>query len=502
MDKVYIREMWQALKRELVNFRYLSVFLFAFVSFAILGVGCLWPNTFETSAVLFADKTNIIEPLLKEVTKVARSEQAGNLIYTRNILTDAAKRVDLIRDGMPQEEQELVIIALRKKLKVTQERNEDLIQIKYSNKSADASFETLNAVISAFMDSTDRKKRDASLSAYNFLAAQVQTYKKQLEAAELRLKDFNTQNRDGTADLVTTRISAVRNEIETLKITIEETQSRLALIQRQLGAEGQNLQLKARLDELKNRRQTMVSYITQLQLSYKDTYPDIVSLKGQLKELDDQIKKASNSTEVVGSAEKSQNPLFEELRKQLSATELDLHSQTRRLESLNGILGEETQRAERIAASQAQFSDLTRDYSVTKRVYEEMLAKKESARLSMTIDVEGQGVSYRIQEPATFPLKPTGLHFIHFAVLGPFLGFLFPIAALIAYVMVDPHLRSSRVLQNQLGPEIELLGVIPHYESPLRRRLLRKDVLFLGVVAMLALAAYAGAVLYWHLYSD
>lgn len=502
MDKIYIKELWQALCREFLRFRYLCLFVFIFVMLLVLSVGFIWPTTYETSATLFADKSNIIEPLLKDVTKVARSEQAGNLIYTRSILLEAAKKVDLVDESSTPDQQELVLIALRKKLKVKQERDSDLIQVSYTAKTADESFDTLNAVVSAFMEHSVRKKRDASLSAYNFLGAQVLTYKKQLEVAEDKLKQFNTQNKDGTEQGVLARISTVRAEVEALKISIEESQARLNLVKQQLGAEGQNLQLKSRLDELKTRRQTMVSYLTQLQLSYKDTYPDVVSLKAQLKELDDAIKKVGVSTEAASGADKSQNPLFEELRKQQSAIELELFSQTRRLASLNDVLTEESARAERVAAKQAEYSDLTRDYDVTKKVYEEMLEKKESAKLSMTIDIEGQGVTYRIQEPATFPLKPIGLHFIHFVLVGPILGVLAPIALLIAYVFVDPHIRSSRVLQRQINPDIALLGAVATYATPITRRLIAKDVVFLVVIAFIAVSIYCGVAFYWHSFSD
>ena len=155
-------------------------------------------------------------------------------------------------------------------------------------------------------------------------------------------------------------------------------------------------------------------------------------------------------------------------------------------------------RAQRVAANQAQLSELTRDYNVTRDVYEEMLQRKESARLSMTLDIEGQGISYRIQEPATFPLKPSGLRFIHFAIIGPIIGLLVPIGLLILYVMVDPHFRSARALQQQLPPGIELIGVIPHYHTPLNERLLRKDVLILFILCLLAMAAYASFASYWH----
>lgn len=163
------------------------------------------------------------------------------------------------------------------------------------------------------------------------------------------------------------------------------------------------------------------------------------------------------------------------------------------------LLEQEHERAQRVAANQAQLSELTRDYNVTRDVYEEMLQRKESARLSMTLDIEGQGVSYRIQEPATFPLKPTGLRFIHFAIIGPFLGLLAPIGLLIMYVMFDPHLRSARSLQQQLPSGIELYGVIPHYHTPLGERLLRKDVLMLVILCVLAMAAYITFASYWHI---
>src|SRR5690606_23255452 len=181
--------------------------------------------------------------------------------------------------------------------------------------------------------------------------------------------------------------------------------------------------------------------------------------------------------EVFGASTQVENPLYEELRKQLQAADVDLRGQKRRMQSLTHLQEQEFERAQRVAANQAEMSELTRDYNVTRGVYEDMLQRKEAARLSMSLDIEGQGVTYRIQEPATFPLKPTGLYFIHFAFIGPFIGLFLPLGWILLYVMLAPHIRSARILQKQLPVDIELLGVIPHYNSPLGERLLRKDVI-------------------------
>jgi hypothetical protein len=118
----------------------------------------------------------------------------------------------------------------------------------------------------------------------------------------------------------------------------------------------------------------------------------------------------------------------------------------------------------------------------------------------MTLDIEGQGVSYRIQEPASFPLKPSGFYFVHFAILGPFLGFLLTIGLLVAYVLVDPHLRSARTLQKLLPPEIELIGVIPHFNTPLGERLIKKDMLLIWGIVFVAMAGYITIAVYWFIY--
>jgi chromosome segregation ATPase len=208
-----------------------------------------------------------------------------------------------------------------------------------------------------------------------------------------KLKEFNAQNVDGTEAGVATRIAELRGEIESLKITIEETEARINTITTQLGNESQYQQTKGEIDELRQRRQGLVNQLEQLLLVYQEGYPDVISLRAQIAELDTAIHmaQASGGDVYTGRGEAVENPLYEELRRQLSVAKVDLRGQKRRMESLIHLSEQEHERAQRVAANQAQLSELTRDYNVTRDVYEEMLQRKESARLSMTLDIEGQG---------------------------------------------------------------------------------------------------------------
>jgi len=500
MDKVYLRDLIWALKAELIRFRFWVVGLFLVVSFLVLLIGVVLPKNYTTTALLVVDITNIIEPLMKgqaEVTKVDRSEQAKEVIYTRGIMEAVGKELKLIKKDASPEELDKIIKKIRAGLEVKPEKS-NYFRLAYNSSDPDTSFETLNAFVNVFIRDTQRRKHDESQGAYNFIDAQVQTYKHQLELSEEKIKDFNAKNIDGSSESVTAHINQLRADIETLKIAIEESQARVNTLQQQLGNEGQYQHAKGQVDELKLRRQSLMDQLEHLLTTYQEGYPDIVNIRAQIAELDATIEKKQVSGEVFSGGEKSLNPLYEELRKQLSVADVDLRAQKRRMESLVQLQAQERVRAERVASNQAEFSELTRDYQVTRKVYEDLLARKENARLSMTLDQEGQGISYRIQEPAVFPLKPSGIGFIVFAIAGPFLGLLIPIMLLIAYVLFDPHLRSARALQKQL-PEIEMLGVIPHYSSPLVERLLKKDMISLVGVAILGMIIYVAIATYWQM---
>lgn len=499
MDKSTIRDLLLAFKTELIRFRFPVVLFFILISFAVLAVGVFWPKQYTSGALLVADATTIYEPLFKgraPVTSIDRSEQAREVIYTRSILEAAARQAGLLNENSTAKDIDRVVREIRSGLSTRAERN-NYFRITYSADHPDSTFETVNAIVNVFIEDIARKKRDESVGAFNFIDAQVQSYKRQLEQAEEKLKIFTGQNTDGTEANVTNRIASLRNEIETLKISIEESNTRIATVQKQLSQEGQYQQAKGQIDDMRQRRQGLVTQLEGLLLLYQENYPDVISLRAQISELDNAISTLQSNGEVFGNNERVENPLYEELRKQLQTADVNLQAQQRRMESLNGLLEQEYERARRVAANRAELSDLTRDTKVIQDVYEEMLQRKESARVSMTLDLEGQGTSYRIQEPAAFPLKPSGLYFLHFAILGPILGLMASLGLLIVYVLLDPHLRSARALQQSLPEGMDVIGSIPHYNTPLGERLLRKDIIALILLSIIAIGAYAGFAVYW-----
>lgn len=498
METAVLVELIKSAWREIIIWRSWLFVLFLIVCFALLGVGITWNERYETSAMLYADTTNIIEPLLRgkaELTDIDRSKEARELLYTRKIMMKVATDVGLTDGSSTLEKEEAVLGFLRSNISIKTE-GKDYFRIVYSDENQDSSFRILNAVVDAFIKDSSASRREESRSAFEFIDQQVVTYKRQLLIVERKLKEFRSTNLDGNADSVNMRLAKLREGIEERKLVIEETESKLQSIGMQLDKEGKFIEVSTRVDAQKARLETLRAQLDILRLSYQETYPDIVNLKEQIDAQTLVIEAMQGEGYVSSSSSEGlENPLFEQLRSSKAEEETELISHRRRLGAMERMLEDEYRRAERIAANEAELSELNRDYSVTKDIYEDMLSSKEKARLSMTLDVEGQGVSFKIQEPAVFPLTPSGLRFLHFAIIAPFAGLIISLGMIVLYVLLDARARSPIMLMASLPDNIDLLANIPHVNTPLSERLLRSDMIMLGLILLASLVLY-GALVY------
>lgn len=494
MDPIYLSEILRAVRVEFRRYRRLILVGAVLIAFAVMGFGVVKPKQYETSAMLHADVTNIIEPLLKgraEITSIDRSEQARESIYTRRLIAQVAENADLLRGDESLDVTQKVIASLREKIKVKAE-GPNYFRVSYTDVDQDKSFRILNEVIDTFISDAAEKRRSESRSAYEFIDAQVQSYKRQLKLAEDSLKEFKAGNIDGNEASVQNRIDGFRIQVEELAIQIDEAEERKLAIERQLRDERRYLAGQDKVDEYQARIARLQQQLDNLLLNYQETYPDVVAVREQLAELKRQAQREGVDRGAYRATSESQNPLYEELRKSYAEAEANLKSLIKRRAATERLLNEERARAQRVAAKQAQLSELVRDYDVTREIYEEMLGRKEKARLSMNLDIEGQGVSYRIQEPAVYPLKPAGLQALHYAVLGPVLGFLLPLGLIVAFVMFDPRVRIPSTLLSAIPEEIELLTVVPAQNVPEEQAALRKQNRRTVIWLILALLLYCG----------
>lgn len=493
MDAIqYVKDVYISLMRELIRYRAAAAALFTVLFLAVLYVALNWPKYYVSKAAIVKDVTNVIEPLLRgtaEVAEVNKNETIRDLILSRRLMDRVMERRNPEIANLSPDEMEVEFLRLRRNLQVGfDSSNRNITTLSFMSTDADDAYETLKAVVDVFVEDRMAQKQRVTYEAHNFISEQVVKYKKRLERAEEKLKDFRSRNVDASEQVVKNRIAELAGEIQNLRIAIQESEEKIQTTRAQLEEESKNVNQRARLRTLSVRKTALVEQLDQLRLTYQDSYPDIVALKNQIFEIEQQIDEYRSEYSISGQV--SELPLLEELRKQLSTAEVDLKTQKRRMISLEELLENEYKVAERVASNQAELMDLTRDYDVTKKVYEEMLARRENANITLALNDEGQGESYKVLEPPTYPLKPAGIPAILVFLAAPVVALAAPVGLAVAFVILDPRLRSVALLSQKLPEGVPLLGVVPHRGTPLAARLLRKDIILLTLLAIILMVIY------------
>ena len=483
--KIVCREAWQR--------KFLCMFGFAAVSFLVLIIGMSWPSKFEASATIFADNQNILRPLLQN--QAAQSEVQNqtkvvrDMMHSPRILDKVIDRVFDAADFDSVEDRGQLINTLRSKIKI-QGLGSAYMKISYSDKTALDAYRVINELVSIFIRSSSDEQKSESREAFLFIDNQVRQYKDQLLLAEERLKEFRSSNFDGRDGDVDASINRLRDQIEELKIGQDEDKTTIATVKKQLANETQYSAKRFKEDVYSERLIDLKSRKDNLLLSYTEDYPDVVSLSYQIDDIERIIREANDAPESDESSKEAiANPLYQELRSRLSIAQTNFKTKGKRLSALEALLLLEYERRKRIAERGAEESELTRDYNVTMRIYEDMLERKERARLSMTLNVEGQGVTYRVQEPALPPLNPIGLRFLHFVVLGPIVGVFFILGLVVLYIMMDQKLRFTDALSKF---NVKTLAIVPHVATPFTRRVLKIDMVVCFLLGLLIMASYVG----------
>jgi polysaccharide chain length determinant protein (PEP-CTERM system associated) len=443
----------------------------AAIALAALLLGIVWPKTFVSSTTVLVQEDNIIQPLMEgravATTQIDRARIARELIYSRALLETVLRETGQLDDRPGPAVVERRVEDLKGAIQV-RNAGENLIQITYRDRDAERTFRVTQRVAELFISESLEAKVRESTEAYEFIAARVEEYHAKLTGAEERLKAFRAENQDarpGTATDVNTRVGELRQRIEQAQTELSELQMRERTLQEQLSGEAATTSSQSRESQYRQRLSELQSQLDTLRMSYTDEYPDVVRLRHQIDDLQSDIlaeARRREAGEIATDARAvSLNPLYQQLRSELSTVRTGAAALRARIGESNGLLEAELERGRRVADSEAALAELTRDYEVNRDLYQDLLRRRENARVSMSLDAEHRGLSMRVQEPAALPQNPAGLRFIHFIGAGLGLALAIPLALLVAATKLDPRVRVSGDLAAAAG--VPLLVTVPRY---------------------------------------
>lgn len=489
--------------REMASRKALMVAIFSISSLLILGLGFIWPSKYQSSTTIFVDEQNIIKPLVESITATSklkdRAKIARELLQGRQILDKVALQEGFITNDTNPLKVDEVIKNLRQNILV-KNVGSNLIQIVYTDNDPTVSFRVAKGFANVFIAETISTKKKDSREAYTFIDTQVKNYHDQLKESELRLKQFLANNVDGSQADSSRRMTDVRAELQKTELELKQSYTIKQSLEDQLSREKRVISRESPEEKLyKKQIEEFEKQLDTLRLSYLDTHPDIVSLKIKVDETKSALirqqsqnqrrKEAAEARgEVLELDSRSKNRLYEQLRSDLAKVKTKIVSLGVKRDSLTRLLSQETSRMQRVHDHEATLSELRRDTDINRDIYNELIKRREHARVSMHLDMAGQGLALKVQEPARIPLSPSGLKLIHFMIGGLLVGILLPFAFIISYVLLDPRVRSANALYEHI--DLPVMASIPQMRTPLARRLSRVGTVRAVFCVVISLLVY------------
>ncbi len=498
-------ETLRLLFHDALRFRAAIVGIFVLVSLAVLGLALVWPYYYASSTTIYVQESNIIEPLMKGTavaTEVADRAQIAQQVIMGGKVLD--KLLD--KGGWPKEELAGVRRAafmrrLIGRITVSNE-GKNLIRITYSDTDPERAHQVTDRLAELFIDESDFTKVRESVSAFQFIDKQVGVYEEKLAEADKNLQAFMAAHPEARPDSqarVGQRLDALRAKIDETRLAIKEAQTRNAALDKQLYGEAALTASLSREAQYRDRLAQLQKKLDTLRLSYRDTYPDIISLKRQIEELtqtiaaEDQRRggrritlqaRHSDDGNDADASSVSVNPLYEVLLKAATETKTQIDTLHTRLAETEALLSKEMENAPYLDELGGKLANLNKTHEFYRNTVADLIQRREHAKLSVELEQGQHGLTFRVQEPASVPIKASKLGFVQFAAGGIVLGIALPIGLLFTKLNVDPRILLQSSISEGLG--LPTMAVVPYLSCPRERR----RFVINGILLVLGLLVY------------
>ncbi|MBS0514172.1 MAG: hypothetical protein JSS16_01670 [Proteobacteria bacterium] len=506
-ELITTKEMTSVLVNEAERRKLTIGVIFAVVALTALGLGLWWPKKYVSSTTILVQENSIIKPLMEgravPTGVTDRAAIAREVIFSRKIMDEVLAAGGWLDSKPGPVEQEKIIDAIKGRTTINLYKD-NLIQIAYADSDPERTYKTDKLMADRFIQESFAAKERESREAFEFISGQVEEYHKKLTDAEDKLKAFRAKNvdaRPGSATDSNTRISALRSQVENARIETMALNAKAASLNSQISGESAVVATQTREGQFRVRLVELQNELDKLLLTYTDQHPDVIRVRHEMEDVREALKREQNRSEArqaagvsaAGSDVAITNPLYLELRSKMAEVRFDAGAAASRMNASQALLNGELERSRRIADSENDLAELTRDYEVNRDTYQDLLKRRENARVSMNLDADHQGLTFAIQEPAIKPVQPVGLRFVHFSLAGLVLGIGLPALLLFALARLDTRVRSGEQLERLTG--LPVLVTIPVCTTIRERRRARLGTLALVLIVFGVFATYVLVVL-------
>lgn len=458
------------------------------------------PKSYRSNTLILVENQKIPEDYVKGIGG-ANIEQRLTMIHqqvmSRTFLSQIMDEYKLYEDKVRRGGVEPALETLRKMIKVetvgtpgASGKSVEAITLSFAHEDPTTAMNVTAKLASLFIQENIKSREQLVTGVTVFLEQELHDAKKELEAKERAISEFKTRYvselpEQKEANLRT--LDRLQTELNTTVEAFHSLTARQSLFEKAVaqyeqyemmestssrpmprkGNQPSQNPLALRLSELQKQLATLLA-------TYKETYPDVIILKDEIKKLEAQIaeqaliaeqKKLSQPEEPQQDENERSgrvsDPQLKNLLAQRDEAKLEIVNLKAKEDRITREMKDIEGRVQRTPSREQQLMILLRDYENMQSNYQSLLDKQLNARVAENLEKRQQGEQIRVLDPANLPQKPEKPNQLLIMFLGLIGGGGLGVALALGIDQLNPTFKRREEVE--VLPGIHVLATIPQF---------------------------------------
>jgi len=344
-----------------------------------------------------------------------------------------------------------------------------------------------NRLAQSFIDWDLANRQQQAANTAQFMAAQLQDAKQALDVEEGKIDEYKKQHSGELPEQLSSNVQALAGlhlALQTNGEALDRLEQEKTLLTAVPEASRATTAAPTDRDHLESERRTLQAELTQLRAQFTEQYPDVVTTKDRLAEVNKQLA----GTEPASAGQVSS-----------AAVRLQIiNRESQRLqEEQKGLLQRINRYQAHVDATAVRGQEiefLSRNYTSAREQYEGLLDKKFHADMAMDLEHQQQAARFTV-EPAPVPERPIKPNRMLLLALALPLCAIIPTGIAVTASEIRGTVNSERTLRSLLPDTARVVGNIPMIETPLGMRRQRR-LAMLSILGSLTCGAFVAAFLW------
>jgi len=407
----------------------------------VFAVSYLLPRKYESSSTVFIEK-NVISELVKGITVTPSMEDTINVLtYAITSRTLLSKVVDSLDMNLSKQGRDELIKELQRNISVKVKEKNNQFTISFVNSDPRIARDFVNTLVRLYIEESTSSKRGESYDATKFLSEQISTFNVKLEKAEAEVNAYKREK----GGVISIDEGKLFEEINLAQQKLYD----LELRRRQL--EGMRQATRKSGDPLQMRLVSLQKRLEELRVQYTDSYPEVVSVKGDIETVKEQLK---------GRRGVEPQPLdpqeMAKIESEVSALKVAEAGLRRHIATNKQVL-------QSIPEAKAGLAKLEVEKENQKKIYDQLYSRHGQSEVSKQMEVQDKSTTFRIVDPAILPYKPSSPNRLMIMLAGIAGGIGGAFALLMLLDQLDGSAKDVSFVKSLGAP---VLAVVPRMQDP------------------------------------